>query len=218
MNIVSCEFCDELQGGVANAFHAQYASHKMESRLISRTENFAVMPGLGGLSVGYLILMTVPHNRSFSQIPVSQFLELDQTLSRIKEVIFQRTGLKCVVFEHGHNDKQNSSSQPSCGVCIDHAHLHICPTDSDFCPSVLQVQSTVSYLGKMSELGKLVDSDYLMYWGTDGQIRVFTLQESVPSQFFRQLWATNLHTREWDWAIFPHLERLAKTLDLFRDS
>jgi diadenosine tetraphosphate (Ap4A) HIT family hydrolase len=65
-----CEFCDEFAGGSANSF-ARHYSYQVESRTILETSGFRVLPSLGQIVPGYLLLVPTRHYRAFGDMSLA---------------------------------------------------------------------------------------------------------------------------------------------------
>lgn len=213
-----CEFCDELHGGTDNSFCLLAKKLGIDSRMILQTDTFSVFPGLGALEVGYLLIIPSSHITSFSQVREDDMRELFSIVQVLKHQIYSKLGVDCVIFEHGLAYSEDAMKSSYCGHCVDHAHFHVCPTSSNFSMSQLESQSKVYQLSSLEQLRVWKDINYVFYWGLCGNMRVFLPNSAVPSQYLRQRWAAQLNTDEWDWAIFPHLDRVLQTFHLFRDS
>ena len=105
----ACEFCKEKPNGKYPLLESNY---------------FYVIPSLGQIVTGYLLICTQQHFISLSQTPENYFSELKEVQDRVRKVLTQ-SYKQPIFFEHGAVKVRQ-------GVCcIDHAHLHCVPLGKD---------------------------------------------------------------------------------------
>src|SRR5580704_6912125 len=121
MNI--CDFCDEFSGGHRHAYALQYGQD-VSRRTILSTESFRVVPSLGQIVEGHLLIAPVDHFRASADLSRNQTSELEDLCRHVRSVLSSTYG-RCVFFEHG----VRGSDDGGCGV--DHAHMHAVPVTAD---------------------------------------------------------------------------------------
>ena len=126
-----CEFCDEFEGGSANSFAAHYA-HELESRTILEQDDFRLVPSLGQIVPGYLLLVPNHHYRAFADMSLEE-LKAAEALKTSLTVQMRPLYGNLLFFEHG----VRASDSGGCG--ISHAHLHSVPFPADEKDPVAQV-------------------------------------------------------------------------------
>ena len=149
---MECSFCSEINNKEENNFFDIYLKKEfeeagLESRIVATTKNFVIMPMVGPLVPGYLLIVPKDHYLSISQLPKEQVEEL-KTIKQELQKVFNETYGKCVFYEHGA-----LSCSLKGGSCSDHAHLHIVAVDVD-------VKEQFSKYGY--ELRKIVDYSKIM--------------------------------------------------------
>lgn len=92
--------------------------------------NFVVLPSLGALVEGWVLLVPKQHFLSMGALPDSLIPEM-QDLKRSVCAFLQDTYGTASAFEHGPGQKER---KVGCGV--DHAHLHILPVNFDLSVAV----------------------------------------------------------------------------------
>jgi ATP adenylyltransferase len=95
------------------------------NRPLLETSHFVVLPSLGALVEGWLLIVPKVHFISLGELPTSletEFLTLKSEIVQLTESLYGAAAL----FEHGPSSIKR---QVGCGV--DHAHLHIVPTIYD---------------------------------------------------------------------------------------
>src|SRR5438094_806896 len=110
-----CEFCDELADPRSSRFGWIYAG-KVHSRIIFNQDGFVVMPTLGQLFMGSLLILPSEHFETMAQLPASRVKSLVALLTQIERRM-QPLG-RPVLFEHG----AKCSTGSGCGIY--HAHMH----------------------------------------------------------------------------------------------
>src|SRR5712692_9184494 len=63
-----CDFCNEFSGELENSFAARYQSAP-QSRVLLSTANFRVVPSLGQIVEGHLLIVPASHFTSIADVP-----------------------------------------------------------------------------------------------------------------------------------------------------
>lgn len=190
---MECSFCSEINNKSEKNFFNIYLKEEFEkeglkSRIVTTTKNFLIMPMVGPLVPGYLLIVPKDHYLSISQLPKEQIEELKIIKSELQKLFNQIYG-KCVFYEHGA-----LSCSSKGGSCSDHAHLHIVAADTD-------VKDKFSKYGY--ELRKIVDYNeiieqkernipYLYYENQENEMFIADAL-IVESQFIRKLIAKDIN-------------------------
>src|SRR5258708_7399175 len=122
----NCDFCDEFDGGVENAFDRIYRRDP-KSRVLFRSDEFVVVPSLGQIAEGHLLLLPIMHWTALGDLPESLFEEFTELSKSVTSIIRDEYG-SCVSFEHG----VRPGSTGGCGVY--HAHQHVVPLSATLDP------------------------------------------------------------------------------------
>jgi diadenosine tetraphosphate (Ap4A) HIT family hydrolase len=187
-----CDFCDEFAGGQENVYSRLYGD-ELANRVLCRSEEFAVLPSLGQLAEGHLLIVPIKHYTATADLSSDlheQFSCLVASVRRTLSHIYSPP----VLFEHG----VRGSSAGGCGV--EHAHLHMVPFLSDNEPiTELRREFAFEPINTLSDIGRRVPSKspYLYYEQADGKRWVVGV-DYAPSQRLRKAVATSLGT-QWDW-------------------
>jgi diadenosine tetraphosphate (Ap4A) HIT family hydrolase len=206
MPITSCDFCNELSQGKENAFARLYGTAP-SSRMLFRSENFAVLPSLGQIVEGYLLIIPTKHYMAMADISLELQEELSRLCVRVRSALSQAYG-PALFFEHGIRGTQAGG----CGV--DHAHLHAVPFDSAREPiNELTKNHRLRTIDSISELTQRVspNSPYLYYEQTNGQAWVCET-ECIPSQYVRKLLAESIGIESWDWRVSGRKQTLLSSI------
>lgn len=105
---MNCKFCD-------------FDKTKIENTIIEETDNFFVIPAIGSLVDGYILVITKKHLNSMANIIPENYDEYNELLLKYREIFKKIYNKYPITFEHGtpilnSNHKANS---------IVHAHTHI---------------------------------------------------------------------------------------------
>ncbi|MHB1619469.1 MAG: HIT family protein [Sulfuricella sp.] len=193
MNINRCEFCAEIDGADSR-FHDHY-SGILDSRVVLEKSGFLVMPSMGQITPGSLMVMPREHVERFADLPVRDRLAAE---TLIGEIVRASPG-EIAVFEHG----ARSCTGGSCGIY--HAHIHIIPLADNLCAAHLSeglCQQDAKLESAWTTLA--VVDEYLLL--SDGRGRAWTREvkpterELFPSQYFRRVLAGACgKDNGWDW-------------------
>ncbi|HJT67068.1 MAG TPA: HIT domain-containing protein [Pyrinomonadaceae bacterium] len=198
----ACEFCNEFSGGNENSFSVRYGNIQA-SRVVLSTPNFRIVPSLGQLVEGYLLIVPVQHFTALADIPDSFVAELIELCSVVRNALSQLYGTP-FFFEHGIRTKGSGG----CG--IDHAHLHAVPTTGITYEPIRQIQKAhpLRNISGVRDLKMSASSGSYIYYGeADGQHWVAP-STFMPSQYIRQLISQSLGNDAWDWRQYGIEQRL----------
>jgi diadenosine tetraphosphate (Ap4A) HIT family hydrolase len=201
----NCEFCDEFAGGKANSFAAHYGN-EIACRTIMAQDNFRVLPSLGQIVPGYLLLVPNHHYRALADMSSEDLIAAETLKVSLKEHLRYAYG-DCLFFEHG-------ARTPDSGGCgINHAHLHIVPFPSEKDPvekltRAFPFEEVSDFLAiKCIEPRRA----YLYYESVRGDRYIF-YPRFIRSQYIRQLLSEALGSGSWDWRQCGKEKRFLDTL------
>jgi ATP adenylyltransferase len=181
---------------------------------IFESANFEVLPSLGSLVEGWMLLVPKEHFLCMGAMRpelVAEYQSIKFTVARYIESTY---GAVCA-FEHG---PARSNRQVGCGV--DHAHLHLLPLSfnllnsaAEFLP--LQIQWRAADQGTCRSAWEQ-GFDYLYVEQPLGQGRIAVHQE-FGSQIFRKAIAAQLGILDqFNWREHPQLDVVRRTIKGFR--
>lgn len=204
-----CEFCDEFAGGVANAFYRTLQPAVGRRELFIRN-GFVLLPSLGPLAEGHLLLIPEVHCTSFADLPPIALGGLEEVVSATKRLLSAAYG-SCMFFEHG-------TRTADCGGCgIYHAHLHALPMPRLVDPAYLFESRARTQVSGFEEIRRLTQSSYLFCEIAD-QGKWFCTVDRVPSQYLRRRVGALLGSPKWDWRADPSEQTFVATLSTVRAS
>jgi diadenosine tetraphosphate (Ap4A) HIT family hydrolase len=178
-------------------FHSIFPN--VESRILYSTSNFVVIPGLGQLLEGYLLILPKKHYLSLATMPLDFFPEFNRVINITTGVLEKVYGKEYILFEHGP-----LSPKIRGGSCSDHAHLHIFPLRQISKIDFLIGEETKDESTFPEEAVRILDegSPYLFISDYKKREKV-TKAENLPSQYMRREIAKSIgRPDEWDWQVF----------------
>ncbi len=214
-----CPFCQELHSPRTSEFY-EAVGRKIgcDNRILMESDHWYVVPTMGCLTVGYVLLVAKTHAPSLSSLPREQIEDMLALKQRVQETLFRQLGLDCLSFEHG-----TASPLTKGANSVDHVHIHVLP----YGQPIWQQLSPEVYLKKAAHVDsyqallKLWEADppdsYLLFQDTDGQIYYIRDASAMPSQLFRQALAPHLLADQWNWRKESYAANMAKTMALFHE-
>lgn len=188
----SCSFCNELFGEPDNNFYEIYLREEFKkngltSRIVAETKNFVILPMVGPLVPGYLLILPRRHVQSFSFLSEDELREAVNIKTTIKR-IFEKEFGRSVVYEHGALTNTLRG-----GCCSDHAHLHIVAVDVNVDDEFQRFGFEVRKLNDFLNISRQVErnSPYLFYENQLGEQIIMDV-DVIESQFIRKLIASKI--------------------------
>lgn len=213
----SCSFCLEFSlnnsGNLYSEISKQNSPYK--SRVLFETNHWVVVPTLGCMVPGYLLIVSKSHFISVSVIPGCAIVELNNIIDLIKVMFKEVYNLNALVFEHGPYSSINKG--PS---CVDHAHVHIVPffdVDFDlvFSSEFYQVYNPINFI-EMQKIARELKSSYLFV--RDYRLKNYLVfGDNIPSQYMRKMIASRIgFPDKWNWVDYVFLDNIYITIDTFK--
>lgn len=196
-----CRFCGALSEDGPSAFW---------DRPLFQSPNFVVIPSLGALRKGWVLIVPKAHHISAAALPDHLLDEMTSLKRALSEALTDAVG-PVWAFEHGPAAEQRLAG---CGV--DHAHLHVVPLEIDlleavrpFLPAGLEFRS--GFITDCREYARL-GYDYLYAERPSGE-GMFAVHRDLGSQVFRKAIAnSDGDPAGYDWRDSPHLENMVATI------
>jgi len=192
----NCCFCNE------------FVKAKKSKRIILETKNCIAFPSYGAIAEGHTLIIPKKHWRSLRAMPNDIFSELITLKEHVAELLEESYG-QLVEFEHG----MFGESSGGCG--IDHAHLHLVPSNvqqplSNQLPDDM-VKIPVRNLQEIHTNKLLQDSSYLYIHEPNSKPFIVRIK-SIPSQFLRKILANSLNNTNWNWRSIPQNKDFVTTV------
>lgn len=196
-----CEFCAELSHSVPNRFADIYGPSL--SRVLIRQSGFVVLPTIGQIFEGSLLILPECHVERMAALPSQQ----RETCLELVEVVVSRLSSygNPIVFEHGAAACTNGA----CGIY--HAHLHVVPVPHDSglqCHELMptdQFETSATLSEALANIAQV--EEYLLLRATNREVAYLKITPEfrplVPSQWFRRRLAERFDLRRpWDWRLY----------------
>jgi ATP adenylyltransferase len=184
-----------------------------DSRVIWEDAAVVVMPSLGPLAPGHVLLFTKTESISFGAMGVDKPSKMQLVLEwkdQLVELLSQQYGRACLVFEHGPCCR---GGKVGCGV--DRAHLHLVPCEDHVVDSVINCGlrwESVSGLDAARRAAEDGVDYYYLEWLNDAWIS--RVDGPSESQYLRRVISAAHGTPEqWDWRSYPRAKIVEATLD-----
>jgi diadenosine tetraphosphate (Ap4A) HIT family hydrolase len=198
---MTCCFCDEFRDPAnCEYYHLVGKSIGISNRIIYETDNFAVVPTIGGVVRGYLLIVSKRHELSLANISKELYREYSHVMSLVSEKTRAIYNCETVIFEHGITESD------AVGVnTVNHLHIHIFPFPHSFWDYVIRehtlnsIQVFSSYSKAYDHLSSSKPLTYLFLRDTDGIVRIIKNHPDLPSQLFRAVLAKSVGHVEWNW-------------------
>jgi len=84
-----CTFCNEFVGNLEKTLFYQVIGNKVRSRILKETNNFVVIPTVGQIIEGYLLIMPKKHYLSVGHLPDSFYPELESLYYETKNILIK---------------------------------------------------------------------------------------------------------------------------------
>jgi len=174
-----------------------------------RSPHFRVIPSLGSLVEGWLLVVPNTHVVASSRLAASLFSELEVVVDAARSLVARAYG-PAWVFEHGP-----ASEGGKVGCTVDHAHVHVVPTRVDL------VAGAAPYLGELrpqlvegmkEAFLRAGEGDYLFAESPAGKSSLI-VGEGIGSQVFRRAVADAIGLPgQYDWRAFPQHANVVATI------
>ena len=198
-----CKFCEKY-GGSTN--ESQIADH-----IVFESENFVVVPSIGSIIPGWLLIVPRKHFLSVGSFHEEMFHEFLEIRTVAVEALTECFG-SVFSFEHGAVRERESIG---CGV--DHAHMHLVAADLDLVASVKEMSKSLLEWRPVSGIasaGRYVVNQlpYVFIQPPSGEAWIGSAQ-IVESQLVRKAIATHAgQAGSWDWKKHPFQHNAKETV------
>ena len=172
-----CKFC---------SFLSQEDSEKENfNHPLCETENFVVVPSVGAIVPGWLLLVPKSHYLNIGEIPFSEYDELNYVITSVTKILNRHYGT-FTIFEHG---PVCDGSNVGCG--IDHAHLHMVPFSFSYREACAKANLSVVDISDSGNFSshKILSQNKIpyLYVKEKEDKGIFFTSPNIPSQFFRRI-------------------------------
>lgn len=179
---------------------------KIYNKVLAETDNFIVLPALGSLVEGYVLIVSKRHLYNMVELADSEKDEYMELLNKYRYIFNKIYGKYPIIFEHGMSrlDIENGASS------VVHAHTHI--VNFNF-----NNEGTVTKELNFEEIEEInnIDSNknYIFYISHSGK-KYITYNFEKKSQLMRILIAKELGFMDkYNWKEEPFTDNIIKTIE-----
>lgn len=212
-----CCFCEEYHDIYNNQYYNNWGKKLgYSSRILLESPNWYVIPTIGCLTVGYVLLVCKQHYLSLANLDSELYQEMLVLKEQTESVLLSELGYNCISFEHGTTNAFYTGANS-----VDHVHLHIVPFASKIWNNIVSSYNIKNFynIPNYNHLFNLWKSNlpesYLLFQDLDNNIYYIPDALNYPSQFFRRCISPYLGTNLWDWKQEVHESNFIKTLEIF---
>ncbi|MEQ9310744.1 MAG: hypothetical protein RLN90_14905 [Balneolaceae bacterium] len=189
---------------LCNAFNDPGLSDQIENTVLLKTPNFKVIPALGPIEVGHVLIVSNNHFDNLLNMRTEQVIEYQKVTEYLKSLC---KGIELVEAEHGSNLNNKSAT------CIIHTHINLIPLKVD-CFSEFDRLLNVRY--DKGDISNYSGEKSYIYLNSKSNFRLYD-SFNLPSQFIRRVLADILNFEAWDWRENPNYKTIEKTIDFWQE-
>jgi len=194
-NTCACIFCQEFVD-----------PPKSPNRILWEGDKFVLLPSIGSITPGYVLLMPRQHVRSFADLSSVELSTALDIAEQVRSIVSRRFG-PTILAEHGPGQPGTRSA-----ACCDHAHWHLIPCDPHQVSQVYDQTAGIPTSININELCQWKDQAYIFLSPLKHVYWVWPCSENTPSQFVRRVCANILKLEDYyDWGVFPFTENMIVT-------
>lgn len=178
---------------------------------IYETDDFLVVPVLGSIIEGYIMIITKKHINSMAELEPKKLNELNSVIEFLGNICQKIYGICPTVFEHGSASSEvKMVSQSS----VYHAHMHIVPFEFENMSEIVK-ESGMKQIKGINAIHDYREMPYV-YCRDHNKLSYITINENLPSQYMRRKLATEVGKNdEWNWREYPFIEHVAGTINAY---
>lgn len=185
--------------------------------VLKETQNFYVIPSIGSITEGYLLLNIKYHVPSFGNMDEHLLDEFLTLKDEVKNALEHAYGRGCIFYEHGRAGA-SIALQGEEKICY-HAHLHCVSTNLDLLEMIRKDYRPIE-INEWSEVMQLAKKyPYYLYYENKKNMYFFLVDTCVRQQYLRSILAEALHIPDAaDWHKEPkwgNIENTVKKLSLY---
>lgn len=196
----ACRICDALD-------EKNHASSRTYNKHLKETKTFVVLPALGALMPGHVMVVTKEHLLNFATLSADAKQEYESLISEIREMPFYAS-TNILEAEHG------SSTNESGGACITHAHINIFPSYGAYLHK-FDAELKVKYIE--CDYKRLSKSDAPYLYLRNNRFSCCFDAYGTTSQYIRKRLTSFEGRTNWDWKEDPRIDYVEQTITIWAD-
>ncbi len=191
MIIINCIFCN-------------LEKNKIENTILDETNHFYILPTVGSLVDGYILVVSKRHINSMSELTKNEMNEYNFIIKKYRNIFRDIYGKYPIVFEHGSPVSDNSIRANS----VIHAHSHIVNHAYLDEPKIIK-RLNFKPIQRIEDIKS--NENYIMY--INNNFKYVTYNFEPISQLMRKLIAKDLkYEDKFDWKKEKFMDNIIKTV------
>ncbi len=205
---MECKFCNIFKNDILHKKESFLKKTPIYNTILCETLSFFVIPDLGSIIEGYLLIITKEHLYSMAELKQEQLQELHTLINLLSEMATEIYGIMPIIFEHGSPPfGMNVVSQSS--IC--HAHIHLVPFGFNNSSQIIK-ETDMHLFNGVESLNKFKMMSYI-YYRTPKKENYITTNQNLPRQYMRRKLAIEVDKNDkWDWRENPFIDNVQKTI------
>ena len=192
MIIINCIFCN-------------LEKNKIENTILDETNHFYILPTVGSLVDGYILVVSKRHINSMSELTKNEMDEYNFIIEKYRNIFRDIYGKYPIVFEHGSPVSDNSIRANS----VIHAHSHIVNHAYLDEPKIIK-RLNFKPIQRIEDIKS--NENYIMYINNNN-FKYVTYNFEPISQLMRKLIAKDLkYEDKFDWKKEKFMDNIIKTV------
>ena len=181
---------------------------KYYNKIIEQTEYFFVIPALGALVEGYVMIVSKEHVNSLIELDDMVIDEYNELINKYRNKFKEFYGKYPIIFEHGTPDINGI-----CTSCVTHAHSHIV---NHIYKNEDEILKNLKF-EKINDIRDIKNQNYIFYENAQGE-NFITYNYQPIRQIMRIQIAKDLGIEEkYNWRQYPFYDNIRKTIEKFQD-
>ena len=210
LSFLPCCICSQIAGDSTNDLLAKHLDSpgQYTRRIPMESEHFALIPSIGPLCPGHVLICPKKHYRSVAALNRGELTEFAIFKGKVSHKLRDKFRAAVHAFEHG------AASNSDRLICtVDHAHMHLVPAVSELSETILSALQWTKLPTGISDLRSSTGGrEYISYETPSGDLFITQQDRPFESQLMRKLFAQPLGcSSSWNWREAPCIPDLRAT-------
>lgn len=195
MQLDECVFCTLETNRDDNNSYGRIANEELSTLVVRETANFRAVLDIAPLTTGHTLMIPRTHVVAMSFLSEEQWSDLSSLLDELGKKLQRKFSYGLTLFEHGMGRRGTTAD-----CCIEHAHLHLVPTDMSVADDISRAGHRLLHRGdSYDDFRSFCGQEYLYYKAPDESHGRFYDAQRARSQYLRQVVGTRVGTTVWHW-------------------
>ena len=175
--------------------------------VIEETKNFFVIPSLGALVEGYIMIVSKEHVNCLIELDSVVLEEYNELIEKYRNIFIKFYGKYPIVFEHG-----TPNINGLCTSCVVHAHSHIVNHNYKDENEIIKKLN----FEEINSINDIKNQNYIFYQNQFNK-KFVTYKYKPIRQMMRLLIAKDLGMEgKYNWREYAFYENINKTIEKFK--